>query len=214
MATTTGRQLLQLAIPLVRSYGFTRETLARSVLSLPKPHAEPLSDTAVSALFGQGDNARRTLLNAWLEDARRRMREEASSESPHVRHVLRSRLAMNEAVLDHLPEAFALLATSSSVFPFDPTPILKHAAYVADDACWIVDPSAKEMSWYTRRASLSTVYLAAELHQFTSPKTVDSFLDYLLDNRDTAERAVHEVALYGEYIFKSWKGILKSSGRL
>ncbi|KAI6108029.1 hypothetical protein F5141DRAFT_1120253 [Pisolithus sp. B1] len=208
MITTTGRsRLLQLAIPLVRSHGFTRETLARSVLSLPKPHAKPLSDTA-------DDDARRTLLNAWLEDARRRMREEVSSEPPHVRHVLRSRLAMNEPVLDHLPEAFALLATSSSVLPVDPTPIMKHAAYVADDACWIVDPSAKEMSWYTRRASLSTIYLAAELHQFTSPKTVDSFLDYLLDNRDTTERAVHEVALYGEYIFKSWKGILRSSGRL
>lgn len=207
-------RLLQLAVPLVKSHGFTREALARSVLSLPKPHTEPLSDTAVSALFGQGDDARRTLLNAWLEDARRCMREEAPSESPRMRHVLRSRLAMNEPVLDHLPEAFALLATSSSVLPVDPTPILKHAAYVADDACWIVHPSAKEMSWYTRRASLSTIYLAAEFHQFTSPKTAESFLDYLLDNVDAAERVVQDVALYGEYIFKSWKGILRSSGRL
>lgn len=213
MATSSSK-LLNLAIPLIRSHGFTRESLARSVLYLPKPHAEPLPDTAVSALFGQGDDARRTLLNAWLEDARRRMREEVSSEPPCIRHVLYSRLAMNEPVLDYLPEAFALLATSSSVLPVDPTPILMHAAYVADDACWIADPSAKELSWYTRRASLSTVYLAAELHQFTSPKTAESFLNYLLDNKDAVERAVQEVALYGEYIFKSWKGILRSSGRL
>ncbi|KAI6155217.1 hypothetical protein BKA82DRAFT_4075846 [Pisolithus tinctorius] len=216
MATTSSK-LLQLAIPLVKSHGFTREALSQSVLYLPKPHTEPLPDTAISALFGKGDDARRTLLNAWLEDARRRMREEAGSSEPRppcIRHVLRSRLTMNEPVLDHLPEAFALLATSSSVLPVDPSPIMMHAAYVADDACWIADPSAKELSWYTRRASLSTVYLTAELHQLTSPKTAESFLDYLLDNRDTVEEVIQEVALYGEYIFKSWKGILRSSGIL
>lgn len=116
----------------------------------------------------------------------------------------------------------------------DPTPILRHAAQVADEACWIVDPTAKEvrqislhsppnyiltqvraqLSWYTRRATVSAVYLAAELHQLTSPKTAESFLDYLLENSGTAEKAVQETVLYGEFIFKSWRGILKSSGIL
>lgn len=121
---------------------------------------------------------------------------------------------MNEPVIEHLPEAFALLASSSSFVPVDPTPILRHAAQVADDACWIVDPTAKELSWYTRRATVSAVYLAAELHQLTSPKTAEPFLDYLLENSSTAEKAVQETALYGEYIFKSWRGMLKSSGIL
>ncbi|KAG6333094.1 hypothetical protein ID866_5996 [Astraeus odoratus] len=210
MATTSSK-LLQLAVPLVRTHGFTREALARSVLSLPEPHSQPLPDTAVTALFGQGDNARRTLVNAWLEDARNRMREQGQA-TPDMRQVLRSRISMNEPVLEHLPEAFALLATSSSVLPVDPAPILKHAAHVANEACWIVHPMLKELSWYTHRASVSAVYLAAELHQFTSPTTAESFLDYLLENSDAAEKAVQETALYGEYIFKSWKGILKSSG--
>ena len=56
-------ELLKLALPLVRTHGFTREALSRSVLALPKPHPEPLRDTAVSALFGEGDDARRTLIN-------------------------------------------------------------------------------------------------------------------------------------------------------
>ncbi|KAL4064358.1 hypothetical protein V8B97DRAFT_344112 [Scleroderma yunnanense] len=213
MATTTRSTLLKLAIPLVRSHGFTRETLARAVLSLPEPHSDPLPDTAVTALFGQGDDASRTLVNAWFEDARQRMREEVQPLS-HIRQVLLARMTMNEPVLEHLPEAFALLAASSRMVPVDPTPILRHAAHVADEACWIADPAAKELSWYTRRASVSAIYLAAELHQFTSPKTAESFLDYLLENSDTAERAVKETALYGEYIFKSWRGILKSSGIL
>ncbi|KIM67598.1 hypothetical protein SCLCIDRAFT_1111111 [Scleroderma citrinum Foug A] len=210
---TTRSALLKLAIPLVSSHGFTREALARSVLSLPEPHPDPLPDTAVTALFGQGDNASRTLVNAWLEDARRRVREEVQPSS-HMRQVLLARMTMNEPVIEHLPEAFALLASSSSIVPVDPTLILRHVAQVADEACWIVDPTAKELSWYTRRATVSAVYLAAELHQLTSPKTAESFLDYLLENSGTAEKAVQETVLYGEFIFKSWRGILKSSGIL
>ncbi|KAF9223720.1 hypothetical protein BS17DRAFT_733436 [Gyrodon lividus] len=206
-------KLLQLAIPLVKSHGFTRETLAQSVLHLPKPHPEPLPDISVTALFGHGDDARRTLVNAWLKDARCRMKEDALA-SASMRRVLHSRMRVNEPVLGHLPEAFALLATSSSVLPVDPSPILKHAALVANQACWIVDPHAQEISWYTRRASISAIYLAAELHQLTSPNTAESFLDYLLENTGAAEKAVQEVALFGSYILSSWKGIAKSSGML
>ncbi|KAF9243448.1 hypothetical protein BU15DRAFT_42938 [Melanogaster broomeanus] len=206
-------KLLQLAIPLVKSHGFTREALAQSVLHLPKPHREPLPDLSVTALFGRGDDARRTLVNAWLEDARFRMKEDTSG-STSMRRVLHSRLKLNEPVLAHLPEAFALLSTSSSVLPVDPLPLLKHTALVADQACWIIEPHAQEMSWYTRRASISAMYLAAELHQLTSPNTAESFLDYLLQNSGAAEKAVQEVALFGFYTFKSWKGIAKSSGVL
>ncbi|KAH7884403.1 hypothetical protein F5I97DRAFT_1929274 [Phlebopus sp. FC_14] len=210
---TTSSKLLQLAIPLVRSQGFTREALAQSVLFLPQPHLEPLPDTAVTALFGRGDDARRRLVNAWLEDTRTRMKEDVPP-SPNMRQILHHRMKMNEPVIGHLPEAFALLTTASTLLPIDPSPILKHAALIADQACWMVEPNATEMTWYTRRASLSAIYLAAELHQFSSPETAESFLDYLLENSGTAEKAIQEVALFGSYIFKSWKGIAKSSGVL
>ncbi|KAH0833081.1 hypothetical protein J3R83DRAFT_12073 [Lanmaoa asiatica] len=138
-----------------------------------------------------------------------------------VRDVLHARMRMNEPVLEHLPEArslsfprlaFALLATSSSVLPLDPSPVLVHAARVADQACWIAKPHAKEMEWYTRRATVSGIYLAAELHQLTSPNTAASFLDDLLANTGAAEEAVREVSLYGSYILNSWKGIVRSRG--
>lgn len=109
-------RLLQLSLPLVETYGFSREALARSVLCLgtdsgqsPNPtpaektHAAPLSDTAVSALFGSGDKARRTLVEGWLEEGLRRM-VSRSSESVSVRDALRARLEYNEPVLGHLPE--------------------------------------------------------------------------------------------------------------
>ena len=117
-------QLLKLALPLVRTHGFTREALSRSVLSLPanEVHKEPLSDAAVSALFGRGDDARRTLIEAWLEHGLRHMDSISGVErsaSPllaletsrtgtekraSVRDALRARLEYNEPALPYLPE--------------------------------------------------------------------------------------------------------------
>ncbi|KAG0691557.1 hypothetical protein DFH29DRAFT_89121 [Suillus ampliporus] len=128
--------------------------------------------------------------------------------------VLKARLKSNEPVLKHLPEAFALLATSSPLLPADPIPIIKHAAQVSNQACWIADSDARESSWYTRRASVSAIYLAAELHQLTSPRTASTFLDSLLENAEYAEKALDETTLFASYVWKSWRGIVKSSGVL
>ena len=98
---SSSTRLLQLAIPLVKIHGFTREALSLSVLSLPTSHAKPLSDTAISSLWGQGDNARRTLIKAWQDDARQQMK---NIQSPTMRAVLRARLECNEPVLSYLPE--------------------------------------------------------------------------------------------------------------
>ena len=94
-------QLLKLATSLVQYHGFTRTALAHSVLTLPEPHAEPLSDSAVTALFGQGDAARRTLINAWLYEGRAHMR---AVPADGVKSALLSRLEYNTPVLNHLPE--------------------------------------------------------------------------------------------------------------
>ena len=90
-------------MPLVKEYGFTREALARSVLHLPKPHEQPLSEAAVTSLFGSGDDARRTLIDGWLDLARAEMKA-TSSPSTSLRDVLANRLRVNEPVLPLLPE--------------------------------------------------------------------------------------------------------------
>jgi len=92
---------LKLATPLVQHHGFTRTALAHSVLALPEPHAEPLSESAVTALFGQGDAARRTLINAWFDDGRAHMR---AVPVDGVKRALLARLEYNVPVLRHLPE--------------------------------------------------------------------------------------------------------------
>ncbi len=98
-------KLLKLATPLVQQHGFTRTALAHSVLSLSEPHAEPLSDSAVTALFGQGDAARRTLINAWLNEGRAHMR---AVPADGLKRALLARLEYNVPVLGHLPEVCSI----------------------------------------------------------------------------------------------------------
>ena len=119
MSSRTRDALLKLALPLVKNHGFTRSALSLAVMQLPSgSHAAPLNDTAVDALFGEGDEARRTLIRAWLDDARVSMRTSYSqysqggattstAQTPNLGNVLKMRLNKNEDVLKHLPEVSA-----------------------------------------------------------------------------------------------------------
>jgi ubiquinone biosynthesis protein COQ9 len=115
MSSATRNTLLRLALPLVPSHGFTRQTLALSVLSLPSgSHQDPLNETAVSALFGEGDEARRTLINAWLDDARGAMSsystDPATGKRKSLYQVLDTRLKANEPILQYIPEVCSVHA--------------------------------------------------------------------------------------------------------
>lgn len=155
-------RLLRLTLPLVRTHGFTRDALALSVLHLPPPetHSTPLSDAAVSALFGQGVKAEHSLINFFFDEGIEHMRSRAQALSisqertPTIKEVLEQRLKFNEPVLDHLSEAFALLASNSSsvtnlgsfqVPPIDPLPGLKHVLKIADEACYLTGDTSTEV---------------------------------------------------------------------
>ena len=114
MSSATRDALLKLALPLIKNHGFTRSALSLAVMYSPSgKHTAPLNDTAVDALFGKGDEARRTLIRAWLDDARVSLRESSYSQggaststgqTPSLENVLKTRLSKNEDVLTHLPE--------------------------------------------------------------------------------------------------------------
>ncbi|KAJ3483805.1 hypothetical protein NLI96_g6054 [Meripilus lineatus] len=201
--------LLQAAISSVKHSGFTRQTLANSVLSLPKPHDEPLSDSAVSSLFGEGDEARRTLIHAWLNDASTRMKDAPGRD---VETLLVSRLEQNEPVVHLLPEAFALLLSPLGLPYLDIRPDFSHATNIANEACRLAGDQSIGPAWYTRRASIAAVYTAAELHQITSPETAKPFLRDLLEKSSTVEDTLSESRIFVDYVMKSWAGIIRSRG--
>ena len=94
--------------------------------------------------------------------------------------------------------------------------------------CMCADLSL-ELSWYTRRASLAAIYTVAgavvyfliatnsinpviELHQISSPKTANQFLENLLASSSKTKEALDEVNLFASYWYKSTKAIMKSKG--
>ncbi|KAI0044151.1 hypothetical protein FA95DRAFT_1608771 [Auriscalpium vulgare] len=203
-------QILQASFPLIKQHGFTRDALSRAVLSLPEPRTEPLPEPAVSALFGEGDTARRVLIDAWLDEGRARMR---TGEGTTVAEALKGRLRYNEPVLGYLSEAFALLASPrSGIPPLDVRPAILHAGGVADEACYAAGIDTIGPSWYTKRATLAAIYTAAELHQIGSPGTADEFLDSLLDSASSLRGVCSDSQLFAMYVVKSWASLIKSSG--
>jgi ubiquinone biosynthesis protein COQ9 len=127
------QQLLKRCFPLIPQHGFTRKTIALASIydkcnsgGVAKHDAAetaqdggmtsyaegaPLSETAISALFGSADGARRTLINAWLATATEEMGtpwklapREASRTPPPLIDLLQRRLELNKPVLNHLSE--------------------------------------------------------------------------------------------------------------
>lgn len=126
---------------------------------------------------------------------------------------MKARSKSNGPVLEYLPEAIVLFIEDIQVLSLavmqityaqcfrhllplpllsvDPAPItntsLKYQLGVLDRTL--------ESFWYTRRASISAIYFAAEFHQLTSLKTALAFLNSLLENAKHAGRAFDEMAL-------------------
>ncbi|KZO93176.1 hypothetical protein CALVIDRAFT_540163 [Calocera viscosa TUFC12733] len=215
--------LLRQAFTHVPSHGFTRRALA---LSAP----EELSDSAVTALFGRGEEAEKTLFQAWLDEGRQDMRgalsEDAKGgEKEKLYALLARRLRYNEPALKHLPDAFALLSSPSfaSSLPIPLTlprfrllPGLKHVSSVADEACWLLAPSSGSQSttptYYLDRTRVAAVYAAAELHQLSAPGRSERFLRDLLEGTGALPQVVGEMGMFAEYVGRSWAGIIRSRG--
>lgn len=133
------QQLLKLALPLVRTHGFTRAALIEASVRLPSTSAsklanqseqqreqigrQPLNGSALDALFGSGDGARRALVQVWLEEGVRDMenaninvnrKEETGAAKIGVADALKRRLRWNVPVLGYLPEVRLVLMFSCS----------------------------------------------------------------------------------------------------
>ncbi|KAJ7158531.1 hypothetical protein C8R46DRAFT_1109468 [Mycena filopes] len=200
-------RLLKLTLPLIPEYGFTRTALALSVLRLPPGHEydDPLSDRAIDGLFGEGNIARRALINAWMEFGLESMR---ATKAESITVALHERLRYNEPVLKHLPEAFALQAApDSAIPPLDPLPAFKHAGRIADQACRLSTDQSLRQSWYSKRGNIIAIYSAAELHQLRSPKSANEFLDSLLKASRTLEKTKGGPEKLQTYISRSWAAI-------
>jgi len=202
--------ILKDAVTLVPTLGFTRTAMSQAAANVCSN--QELPNRSIDHIFGRGDDARKTLIRAWLDKGREAMAV-PNAAGVNVKDSLQRRLEWNTPVLDKLPEAFALLATPSGAFPsIDARAVLEHPLLVAHTACRLAQHDPSGMTWYARRAVLGSIYAAAELHQLNSPESAGGFLESLLDSSMKASSAASEVLTFANYIGRSWLSIAKSKG--
>lgn len=85
---------------------------------------------------------------------------------------------------------------------------LKELAALSDEIWFLSGDTSVDTSWYTKRASLSTIYAATELFM-----TTDKSTDYV-DTREFLDRRFRDVQAVGGAIgsVSQWVGFTASSG--
>ncbi|MCK8783140.1 COQ9 family protein [Roseomonas sp. NAR14] len=172
---------LRAALPHVASLGWTLAALAAGLRDLG--HAPAEARDAARSLFPRGGAA---LVEAWCDLADRDMATAAMQEDllalrtpARVRRLIAIRLAQAAVNRDAVRRALAVLA-----LPWNAGVALRTAACTAD-AIWAAagDRSA-DFSWYTRRATLASIYGATLAWWLREPaptlEATMGFLDRLL----------------------------------
>ncbi|KAK3486489.1 COQ9-domain-containing protein [Neurospora hispaniola] len=145
----------------------------------------------VSELFGgEGHVGARPGLSEWEIRGR-------------VEAVTWERLSANAQVIGRWQEALAIMAQPSYV-PLS----LKELALLSDEILFLAGDSSVDPSWYTKRASLSTIYAAAELFM-----TNDHSPEFM-DTRAFLNRRLREVNEVGGVFrnLREWVGFTATAG--
>ncbi|KAK4159646.1 COQ9-domain-containing protein [Cladorrhinum sp. PSN259] len=122
-----------------------------------------------------------------------------------------ARLRANEGVIHRWQEALALMALPS----YAPT-ALKELALLSDEIYYLAGDLSVDPTWYTKRASLSAIYAAAELFMTTDHSAgfqeTRAFLRRRLNEAATAGGAVSAVGQYLSFTGSAVVNILRSKG--
>ncbi|GAA5821595.1 hypothetical protein JCM10212_002980 [Sporobolomyces blumeae] len=130
----------------------------------------------------------RALVRAWLDHERvemvRHVRRLERGGEHAMRRGVEQRLRSNLPVLDHLPDALALLSAPtttplssplSSLSPFpSPVPHFDHAFKIANDLAKASGSTEQGTAWYRVRMRLALIYTLSELHLLASASSPSS----------------------------------------
>lgn len=101
-------KILTHSLPLLPTQSFTRQTLSLALSRLPSDHpdhqAEPVSETVLDTVFGDGNAASKALVQRWEEEGVDSMLAESSSTGRILEARLKSRLTHSAEVGEHLVE--------------------------------------------------------------------------------------------------------------
>ncbi|KAK4236945.1 hypothetical protein C8A03DRAFT_35144 [Achaetomium macrosporum] len=208
--TPAEQSLLSAAYAHVPSHGFSQEALALGARDTGLLDISPsILPDGVFSLIRWHLYTQRTSLAAKAKDA---IDETAAvTVGDKVEALAWSRLKGNEAVVGRWQEALAIMAQPSYV-----PASLKELALLADEILYLAGDVSVDPSWYTKRASLSAIYAAAELFQTTdqSPefRETRAFLRRRLDDAAQAGGALRSVGEWVGFNAIAAVNVLRSKG--
>jgi len=128
-----------------------------------------------------------------------------------VKKLTWARLMGNKAIIHRWQEALALMAQPTNI----PTSLSELHA-LSDEIWYLAGDVAVDSSWYTKRASLSSVYASTELYM-TTDKSADfvdtrQFLDRRFADSQTLGGAVGSVAQWVGFTAHAGLNVLRSKG--
>ncbi|KAK3384768.1 COQ9-domain-containing protein [Podospora didyma] len=126
-----------------------------------------------------------------------------SAVAARVEALTWERLLGNTDVMGRWQEALAVMAQPSYI-----PESVKELAMLADEILFLAGDVAVDPTWYTKRASLSTIYAAAELYM-----TTDHSPGYF-DTRNFLRRRLGEANEFGSaaHAIRQWVGFTASAG--
>ncbi|KAF8866080.1 ubiquinone biosynthesis protein COQ9 [Acephala macrosclerotiorum] len=202
--SSTETSILSASLPHIPSHGFTLTSL-----SLGAKDAGYID--ASTNLFPQGPFAlvhyhlltQRLGLAEKTDILERAVGAKPLGTGAKVKKLTWERLMGNKQVVHRWQEALALMAQPSNV----PTS-LKELAALSDEIWFLSRDESVDTSWYTKRASLSTIYAATELFM-----TTDKSPDYA-DTREFLDRRFRDVQIVGNAVGSvgQWIGFTASAG--
>lgn len=128
-----------------------------------------------------------------------------------VRSLLAARIKANEQYIHQWQDALAVMSLPSNI-----PGALEELHNLSDEIWHLVDDQSADMAWYTKRASLSSIYASTDLFmtQDSSPEYRDTyaFLDRRLNEVHTIGSSISEVSTFVGFQLWQASNILASKG--
>lgn len=203
------RDILAAALAYVPAYGFTRESL-----TLGAKDAGYLDISTNLFPKGPFDLVRYHLVTQriGLKD-RVQFADGKIGVGRKVRSLVLERLRANAdaGVVPRWQEALAIMSLAENI-----PPSLRELAALSDEIWFLAGDTAMDSSWYTKRASLSGIYAAAEVYQTTDQSTdfkdTEQFLDRRLEDLRVVGGSMSNTMEWAGFQAGAFVNLLRSKG--
>ncbi|KAF7731598.1 Ubiquinone biosynthesis protein coq9, mitochondrial [Apophysomyces ossiformis] len=204
--------MLKATLPFVNEHGWSMDSLMLGAQSLGYP-------SVAHGLIADGESG---LVDEFLKDYRRQfialIEEKLASDEVKglsidgkVQLFTAMRIQMMQPFIKRWPDALAVMARPSNI-PMS----LKHLGDIADDIWYYAGDRSPDMNWYTKRASLATIYSATELYMTQDVSTnyteTYRFLNRRLDQAKLVDASARQLCTMLAFGARSFVGALSTRG--